>query len=196
MQAARLIASTLACRRGERLLFAGLSLALGPGEACRVAGANGIGKSSLIRILAGLAPAYAGTVAREGPVGLIDERLALDPALPLGAALAFWARIDGVDGETLATNLAALGLSELTDVPVRYLSTGQKKRAGLARLLSQRAAIWLLDEPLNGLDTAACAAVEALATAHCAQGGICVIASHQPFALPHMSMLDLAEFAP
>ena len=131
MQAARLIASTLACRRGERLLFAGLSLALGPGEACRVAGANGIGKSSLIRILAGLAPAYAGAVEREGAVGLIDERLALDPGLPLGAALAFWAQIDGVDGGTLAANLAALGLRELTDVPVRYLSTGQKKRAGL-----------------------------------------------------------------
>ena len=196
MQAARLIASTLACRRGERLLFAGLSLALGPGEACRVAGANGIGKSSLIRILAGLAPAYAGAVEREGAVGLIDERLALDPGLPLGAALAFWARIDGVDGGTLAANLAALGLRELTDVPVRYLSTGQKKRAGLARLLGQRAAIWLLDEPMNGLDTAACATVEALAADHCANGGICIIASHQAFALPHMVTLDLAEFAP
>ncbi len=193
---AHIAASALACRRGDRLLFAGLSLALGPGEACRVAGANGIGKSSLIRILAGLAPAYGGTVEREGQVGLIDERLALDPALPLGEALAFWARVDGVDGEALAANLAALGLSELTDVPVRYLSTGQKKRAGLARLLGQRAAIWLLDEPLNGLDTAACAVVEALAAAHCASGGVCVIASHQPFALARMATLDLAEFTP
>ena len=161
-----------------------------------MAGANGIGKSSLIRILAGLALPYAGHVERDGTVGLIDERLALDPALPLGEALAFWARIDGVEGDTLAAHLAALGLEGLTDVPVRYLSTGQRKRAGLARLLGQNAAIWLLDEPLNGLDTAACAAVEALAVAHCARGGICVIASHQPFALRHMSVLDLAEFAP
>ncbi len=193
--AARISASGLACRRGDRLLFSGLSLTLRAGEALRVAGANGIGKSSLIRILAGLAPAYAGVVEREGAVGLIDERLALDPALPLGKALAFWARIDGVDAETLAANLAALGLSELTDVPVRYLSTGQKKRAGLARLLGQRAAIWLLDEPLNGLDTAACAAVEALAAQHCARGGICLIASHQTFTLAPMAVLDLAEFA-
>ena len=194
--AAHIGAHSLACRRGERLLFTGLSLALRAGEACRVAGANGIGKSSLIRILAGLAPAYSGTVERVGSIGLIDERLALDPALPLGEALAFWARIDGVERGTRATNLAALGLTNLTDVPVRYLSTGQKKRAGLARLLGQRAAIWLLDEPMNGLDTAACATVEALAADHCANGGICIIASHQAFALPHMVTLDLAEFAP
>ncbi len=191
----RLGASALACRRGDRLLFSGLSLALRPGEALRVAGANGIGKSSLIRILAGLAAPYAGTVEREGAIGLIDERLALDPALPLGQALAFWARLDGVEEDALSANLAALGLDELTDVPVRYLSTGQKKRAGLARLLGQRAAIWLLDEPLNGLDTAACAVVEALAAQHCAGGGICLIASHQPFALAGMAVLDLAEFA-
>ena len=184
---AHLGAHGLACRRGDRLLFAGLSLALQAGEALRVAGANGIGKSSLIRILAGLSPAWSGSVDREGAVGLIDERLALDPALPLGDALAFWARIDGVDDETMAANLAALGLDELTDVPVRYLSTGQKKRSGL---------IWLLDEPLNGLDTAACAAVEALAARHCASGGICLIASHQPFSLAHMTVLDLADFAP
>ena len=190
---ARLAASGVACRRGERLLFAGLSLALGPGEACQIAGTNGIGKSSLIRILAGLAPAYAGAVERAGTVGLIDERLGLDPALPLGEALAFWARIDGVNEAARAAHLATLGLSELGDVPVRYLSTGQKKRAALARLLGQGAAIWLLDEPLNGLDTAACAVVERLAAEHCAAGGICVIASHQRLTLPGMRVLELAE---
>jgi len=194
LPAARISASDLACRRGDRLLFSGLSLALGPGEACRVAGPNGIGKSSLIRILAGLGRAYAGRVECEGAVGLIDERLALDPALALGEALAFWARIDGVDAAALGAHRLALGLEALSDVPVRYLSTGQKKRAGLARLLGQNAAIWLLDEPLKGLDTAACDKVRALAADHCARGGICVIASHQAFDLPQMRVLDLAGF--
>jgi heme exporter protein A len=191
---ASLAANGLACRRGDRLLFTGLSLALGAGEALQLAGANGIGKSSLMRILAGLAPAYAGSVERVGAVGLIDERLALDPALPLGEALAFWARIDAVSEEAQAAHLATLGLNALIDVPVRYLSTGQKKRAALARLLGQQADIWLLDEPLNGLDTAACTLVERLAAGHCAGGGICLIASHQRLDLAGMRVLELAEF--
>ena len=131
MQAASLIATDLACRRGDRVLFAGLSLSLSAGAALQVAGANGIGKSSLIRILAGLASAYAGRVEREGAVGLIDERSGLDPALPLGKALGFWARIDGVSGAALADTAARLGIAGLMDVPVRYLSTGQRKRAAL-----------------------------------------------------------------
>lgn len=189
MQDCRIAANTLACRRGDRLLFRALSFALSSGQALQLVGANGIGKSSLIRILAGLAPAYAGTVERTGTIGLVDERPALDPHKPLGEALGFWQRIDGpADNE-----LAQLGLSALLDVPVRYLSTGQKKRAALARLLGQKAAIWLLDEPLNGLDTRGVALVEALAAEHCRQGGICVIASHQPFALPGLNRLDLLE---
>ena len=185
-------ASGLACRRGDRVLFAGLSLALEAGEALQLAGANGIGKSSLMRILAGMALPYAGSVERRGTVGLVDERPALDPAAPLGRSLDFWASIDGPLPEGALT---LLGIARLTDVPVRYLSTGQKKRAALARLLGQRAAIWLLDEPLNGLDTAACALVERLVGEHCAGGGIAVIASHQPFALPALTRLDMAEFA-
>ena len=191
MQGFSLIASDLACRRGDRVLFRGLSLQLPAGQALQVAGANGIGKSSLLRILAGLAPAFAGTVASTGAIGLIDERPALDPHLPLGRALAFWQRMDGAaDNE-----LARLGLTDLLDVPVRYLSTGQKKRAALARLIGQGAAIWLLDEPLNGLDVDAVALVETMAAEHCAAGGICLIASHQPFALPGMAQLHLKDFA-
>lgn len=190
MQPCRLVASDLACRRGDRVLFAGLSLTLGPGEALQLAGANGIGKSSAIRILAGLMRPYAGTVAREGDAGLIDERTALDPDRPLGQALAFWRRIDGI-----VDNAAArLGLTNLLEVPVRFLSTGQKKRAALARLIGQDAAIWFLDEPLNGLDRDAVTLVEALAAEHCAAGGACVIASHQPFALAGMARIDLADF--
>lgn len=190
MQACRLTAKDIACRRGDRLLFRGLSFALESGGALHLAGSNGIGKSSLIRILAGLAPAYAGSVERTGTIGLVDERPALDPHQPLGRALEFWQRLDGpADNE-----LAALGLTPLLDVPVRYLSTGQKKRAALARLIGQRAAVWLLDEPLNGLDTRGIALVEEMAAQHCRAGGICVIASHQPFTLPGMVRLDLAEF--
>lgn len=195
MQECRLTASDLACRRGDRVLFRGLSLALAGGEACQVAGANGIGKSSLLRILAGIAPAFAGTVESAGAIGLIDERPALDPHLPLGRALRFWAAMDDVGGATLAETVDRLGLSGLMDVPVRYLSTGQKKRAALARLVGQAAPIWLLDEPLNGLDVDAVALVEEMAAQHCAAGGICLVASHQPFALPGMTRLDLKDFA-
>ena len=188
MQDCRIAAKDLACRRGDRLLFRQLSFALSGGEALQLVGANGIGKSSLIRILAGLAPAFAGSVERRGTIGLVDERPAIDPHKPLGEALGFWQRIDGpADNE-----LAQLGLSNLLDVPVRYLSTGQKKRSALARLLGQKAAIWLLDEPLNGLDTKGVALVEQLTAEHCRQGGICVIASHQPFGLPSLVRLELA----
>jgi heme exporter protein A len=186
MQACRLVASELACRRGDRALFGGLSLALQPGQALHVRGPNGIGKSSLLRILAGLLPAFSGEVEREGPVALLDERPALDPQLPLGKALHFWEQLDGSKSD-----FASLGLDGLFDVPVRYLSTGQKKRAAMARLLGQNAPIWLLDEPLNGLDTFAVALVERLVSEHCSAGGICVVASHQPFALAHGSALDL-----
>ena len=192
MQGASIAIDDLACRRGDRLLFRGVSLRLAAGQALQITGSNGIGKSSLLRIVAGLAPAFAGTVASEGAIGLVDERPALDPALTLGGALAFWRQIDGGDQQC---HLARLGLESLLDVPVRYLSTGQKKRAALARLLGQGAEIWLLDEPLNGLDSHAVALTERLAAEHCASGGIAVIASHQAFALPGMEPLPLADFA-
>lgn len=200
MQGAAVSATDLACRRGDRMLFAGLSLALGAGEALQVAGHNGIGKSSLLRILAGLAPAFEGTIAVEGTVGLLDERPALDPALPLGRALDFWQRLDGMDHRTDGdmggtAHIKRLGLAALLDVPVRYLSTGQKKRAAFARLLGQGAKVWLLDEPLNGLDGHAVELAEAITAQHCAAGGVAVIASHQPFRLPALRTLHLSEFA-
>ena len=194
MQACRLSARDLACRRGDRVLFSGLSFALEPGQAVQVTGANGIGKSSLIRILAGLLRPYAGAVEREGAVGLLDERLALDEHRPLGTALKFWGRIDG-EPALVHDAPGLLGLSDLLDVPVRYLSTGQRKRAALARLTGQRAPIWLLDEPLNGLDARAIELFEELVEDHCTAGGIAVIASHQPFGSHRLTRLALADYA-
>ena len=189
----RLVAKDLACRRGERLLFRGLSFACAPGDALLVAGANGIGKSSLIRMLAGLLRPIGGSVASEGAIGLVDERLALDPNLPLGQALRFWERLDDCVAPARAHEI--LQLEPLLDVPVRYLSTGQKKRAALARLLNRSCPIWLLDEPLNGLDTQAQASFEALIARHCAAGGIALVASHQGIALPDPARVELAEYA-
>lgn len=192
MQECRIAAYDLACRRGERVLFAGLGLRLGPGEALHIAGPNGTGKSSLLRIVAGLLRPFAGHFEVRGRIGLLDERPALDTDLPLGEALRFWQRIDGpVDNEA-----ARLGLADLLDVPVRYLSTGQRRRAGLARLIGQDADVWLLDEPLNGLDTDAARLAETLVSEHCHAGGICIIASHQPLELSGMRRIELERFAP
>jgi heme exporter protein A len=170
----------VACLRGGRLLFEGLDLVLAAGEAALVAGPNGIGKSSLIRVAAGLLRASAGTIARDGAAALADEGLGLDPKLPLGRALAFWARLDGTDA---GAGMEAMDLTRLAAVPVRMLSTGQRKRAALARVIASRAPLWLLDEPANGLDTDG---EQRLATAmanHLSGGGAILAASHQPLGL-------------
>ena len=189
-----LAADNLACRRGERLLFRKLSFRLEAGMACHMTGQNGAGKTTAIRALAGLTTPYAGTVTREGALALLDERTGLDPDLPLGRALDFWFGVDGA--EDRAGVMERLRLDALAEVPVRYLSTGQKKRAALARVLGQSAPVWLLDEPLSGLDTASQGLVSELVREHCAGGGIALIASHQPLDVPGMTSFAIEDFAP
>jgi heme exporter protein A len=195
MEGCRLAVKDLACRRGARVLFRGLSFELRAGEALQVVGPNGTGKSSLLRIVAGLLRPFAGTVDREGSIGLVDERPALDEHLPLGRALAFWGRIDGGGFKSRESASDRLGVTGVLDVPVQYLSTGQRKRAALARLLSQQAAVWLLDEPLNGLDTGMARECEKLVADHCRAGGLVLVASHQPFEVPGLRSIALADFA-
>lgn len=171
---------SVACVRGGRLLFDGLDLELTMGEAALVTGVNGAGKSSLLRIAAGLLPPARGEVVRNSALALADEKLALDPKLTLGRALRFWARIDRVDA---SHGIAAMGLSRLLEVPVRMLSTGQRKRAVLARAIAAGAQLWLLDEPANGLDEEGLERLAAAIAAHRAGGGAIVAASHQPIGL-------------
>lgn len=188
---ARIRVEDLGCRRGGRLLFTGLGFALDAGQAALVTGANGVGKSSLLRLLGGLLPHYAGTMDIAGPVALADDRLALDGDRTLGQALAFWASMDGGDA---AAALAAFALDDLSAVPVRMLSTGQRKRATLARVMASGAPIWLLDEPANGLDADAVARLGAAVASHVGQGGIVIATSHQP--LPWQADITLALVPP
>lgn len=174
-----LILESVAVARGGRTLIENLSVTLGPGDAALVTGPNGIGKSSLLRVAAGLLRPVAGRVARDSEVSLLSEAHALDPELPLGSALDFWARLDGA-----TPALDALELAHLAHVPVRLLSTGQRRRAGLARVIASPARLWLLDEPANGLDADGVALLERLIAGHRAKGGAAMVASHTPVALP------------
>jgi heme exporter protein A len=161
----------LALVRGGRLLFEELSLSLEPGEALHVTGPNGSGKSSLIRLVAGLLKPAAGRIER-AEAALADEGLALDRELSLRRALAFWR------GPYLADALTAFDLDPLDQVPVRLLSTGQAKRARLARVMASGAPLWLLDEPLNGLDRQGAEQLAAAISAHRDKGGAVLAASH------------------
>ena len=165
----------LALVRGGRRLLDGLDFALNSGEGLHLTGPNGCGKSSLIRLIAGLLTPAAGTIERAEP-SLADEHLALDRELPLGRALAFWR------GPKLSEAMAAFDLVPIADVPVRMLSTGQGRRARLARVMASGAPLWLLDEPLNGLDAAGSDQLAEAIAGHRASGGGVVTASHAPLA--------------
>jgi heme exporter protein A len=200
MEATLLQAQELACWRSERLVFAGLSFVVSPGEALLLTGANGAGKSSLLRLLAGLIPAAEGSLVWDGADCLADPaahgaRLryighqdALKPALTARENLDFFARLWG--GEVPAA-LDALGLTPLAELPARVLSSGQKRRLALARLALAPARLWLLDEPSVGLDAASVERLAPLFAAHRAAGGMILAATHLPLPLPDARELRL-----
>ena len=160
--------------RGGRLLFEGLDLSVAPGEAVQVAGPNGSGKSSLIRLAAGLLRPQRGSVERAS-VALAGDYPALDRELPLSAALRFW-------GGDVEPAMRQFGLADLASAPVRLLSSGQLKRATLARVAASGTSLWLLDEPLNALDADGAKRVEEAVEQHRERGGAVLAASHQPLA--------------
>ena len=176
--------------RGGRLLFEGVSLGLAPGGAAVIRGPNGVGKSSLMRVAAGLLRASAGVVRRGGPLALADEAAALDGRLTVAQALGFWAKLDGVRAED---GMEPMGLARLADVPVRMLSTGQRKRATLARVIASKAPLWLLDEPGNGLDAEGQERLQAAMSAHRERGGAVLAATHQPIGLDDAAQLTLGS---
>ena len=183
----------VACVRGGRLLFSHVSFQLGAGDAAIVTGPNGVGKSSLIRIAAGLLAPFEGRVACDGDKALLTEAAALDAERPLVAALRFWASLDRAPDPDarVARAVRALDLDALAGVPVRLLSTGQRRRASIARIVASEARVWLLDEPANGLDTVSVAALEAVIARHRAGGGIALVATHLPLALPDAREIPL-----
>ena len=201
-----LFANDLACERGERLLFKNLGFELGEGEALLVRGGNGHGKTSLLRILCGLSQPAAGEVRWRGqPIssehelycremayvghvnGIKDDLTPLEN-LRLAAAL------DGRDLD-LPVAVAALeqvGLSRCLDFPARVLSFGQRRRVALAGLMTAGALLWILDEPLTGLDVHGVATVEKLIRDHVVAGGMAIMTTHQPLALDGVSAKSIS----
>ena len=191
-----LIFNGVTCARGGRVLFENLSFAVAPGGALIVTGPNGVGKSSLIRIAAGLLRPVAGSV--EGPArALLAEASALDMELRLARALRFWATLDDGDDPhgRVSRAIEATQLSPLAYVRVRLLSTGQHRRAALARVVASAAPVWLLDEPANGLDDASVGTLETLIAGHRAGGGIVLIATHLPIDVPGAQSITLGGAA-
>lgn len=182
-------AKALSCVRGDKMLFRDLNFALSPGQAGLVTGPNGVGKSSLLRLIAGLLEPFSGSIDTPLSIALCDDRMALDENLTLTAALGFWAKLDGKTDTDCMTAMAAAGMGHLAEVPIRYFSTGQRQRARLARTFLSDASLWLLDEPANGLDAASVALLGETLQAHLNHGGMILAASH--IALPIAFDLNL-----
>ena len=196
----------LACLRGDRRLFRGLNLAVAPGQLLRVEGANGAGKTSLLRLLAGLALPAAGevhwagqTIRRQretyaqallylGHLGGLKDELTAAENLQIEADLA---GTPGVDAPRIAAALADWGLARQARLPLRVLSAGQRRRAALARLQLTEAVLWILDEPFNALDVDAVAHLGRQIEAHLARGGLAVVTSHMDLPIAPAQLLSV-----
>jgi heme exporter protein A len=197
----RLIAERLSGGRGGETLFSDIGFDLGPGEALIVTGPNGSGKSTLLRTLAGLLPPDAGTLRLEGAgeiwptvaagshyLGHLD---AMKTVLTVAENLEFWQRFLGEPRLTVEAALDKVGLGGIGHLPFGYLSAGQKRRAAIARLLTNHRPLWLLDEPTAGLDAQSEMDFVELMKAHLGAGGIVVAATHQPLGIDRAKGLGL-----
>jgi heme exporter protein A len=204
----KLVGERLSSIRGGRTLYQELSFAVEAGEALLVLGPNGVGKTTLLRTVAGLLPPAGGQVRlADGQAGdavaasshYVGHLNALKARLTVQENATFWAQFLG-DGDArpqaaVASALAAFGLAELRDVPVGYLSAGQRRRLGLARVLLAQRPIWLLDEPAASLDEAAQGLLARTINAHLAGGGLVLAATHQPLGLARHRELHLGMAA-
>jgi heme exporter protein A len=197
----RLSASDLACRRGGRDVFAGVSFSVESGEGLTIRGRNGAGKSSLLRMVVGLVRVAAGRLDLAGgdPELTIGEQAhylghqdALKPSLSVGENLLFWSRF--FDATTdVAQPLATVGLDALIDLPAVYLSAGQRRRLSIARLLAVKRPVWLLDEPTSTLDATAQEQLGGIMRTHLGEGGIVIAATHGALGLDGTKELVLDQ---
>ncbi len=199
--------SALTCIRGGRTVFKNLSFALDSGDLLHLSGANGVGKSSLLRIMSGALLTSAGEMIWEGRGYLemgLESHLSRFSFLPsddrnlklretVFENLSFWAAMTGAEDKACFQVLEKMQMLDLKDRPVRLLSAGQKRRVSLARVFLKSAPLWLLDEPLNGLDAASSALLFQAISAHCADGGMVVAASHYPLPAPAQGELKVLE---
>ena len=199
-----LFAHALTCRRGERFVFANLDFQIDAGQAMVLSGCNGSGKSSLLRILAGLLSPYGGDLRWQGeaphPLRMtyVGHQDAVKPVLTVRENLRLFADLckEECPADTRITQaLAAFDLNPLAEVAGRYLSSGQKRRTALARIMLQNSPLWLLDEPTVGLDAASVARLEQLIEDHRKAGGMVIYATHIPLNLADLSVLNMDRFA-
>jgi heme exporter protein A len=186
----------LSASRGGFALFENVSFCLNPSEALRITGPNGTGKTTLLRCLAGLIRADGGTISslNEGCLHYVGHLNAMKPQLTVTENLLFWSKI--YNANTITDAINTLNLTRLKDLPFSVLSSGQKRRVALARLLLSPRAVWLLDEPTVGLDIASITIVETLLEQHLVQGGLVIAATHTPLGKANWQTLELQPVKP